>query len=196
MDSYIRARQGFTLIELMTVVAILSILAMFALVLYDRSVEKAKSAEAEIALAELARLEQLYYSNKEVYSDNLNAIGFSPVPALKYYRIEAYIFNGGASYQARALPLISSGNPMARVLTRTPDGQMTLISVDPTALPVPMGALSGGNDNATPVAGGGAGATPSLGSGQPNADCQTATLAADGRIDMNFCFKSINESKK
>ena len=59
-----RLNQGFTLIELMIVVAIVAILAAIAYPSYTRYVEKARRADAKVALLDAAqRLERCYTQN-------------------------------------------------------------------------------------------------------------------------------------
>jgi type IV pilus assembly protein PilE len=63
-DPYTR---GFTLIELMVVVAIIAILASIALPSYQESVRKARRAEARAALMQLMQQEERYYSLHTTY---------------------------------------------------------------------------------------------------------------------------------
>jgi prepilin-type N-terminal cleavage/methylation domain-containing protein len=56
MTQQLSKDSGFTLIELMMVLAILSILAVVAMMSHRHFAEKARSVEAEVALAEINRL--------------------------------------------------------------------------------------------------------------------------------------------
>ena len=76
---------GFTLIELMIVVAILGILASVATVSYNHFVIKAKTVEGEMVVHEVERLEQVYHASKETYTDSLADLGFTTTGTLKYY---------------------------------------------------------------------------------------------------------------
>ena len=62
---------GFTLIDLMVCIAILTILAIIAVPIHLKSVQKAKAVEGQVALSEVVRLEQLHYANKGSYTSNL-----------------------------------------------------------------------------------------------------------------------------
>ncbi len=199
MKRRVAFRAGFTLIELMIAIAIVGVLAAIAFVLYDRSTEKARSVEADVALAEVARLERLQYTSKGKYSDDLAAIGFAPAPALKYYEVGVTISEDGLSYHAWALPRFDSASAKALFQSGFPDGQTTTAKTDPQIVLAQRGVFPrGAGDPATAAAGGGGTGAAAGGSSagtQVRSECQAATLAEDGRLDMNFCFKSINEGK-
>jgi prepilin-type N-terminal cleavage/methylation domain-containing protein len=61
---------AFTLVELMVVVAIVVILSRIGLVKYYGSIEKARSAEAYLVLADIAAAETGYYAENDVYTAN------------------------------------------------------------------------------------------------------------------------------
>ncbi len=116
---------GFTMIELMIVVAILGILVSVATVSYNRFVIKAKAVEGEIVVHEVERLEHLYHASNHAYTDNLADLGFAMIGTLKYYRPEVRM--GSATdkinYQVRALPGTASGTD-AWLLTKYRDGSV------------------------------------------------------------------------
>ncbi len=60
--------------------------------------------EAEKALHEIQKLEDSYYNETDTYSDHLAAIGFFPIPSLRYYTITIELRKGkGKSlYEATA----------------------------------------------------------------------------------------------
>ena len=114
---------GFTVIELMIVVAIIGILVSLATVSYSHFVTKAKSLEGEIVVHEIERLEYLYHTSNHGYTDNLTDLGFAMTGALKYYTPEV---RKGAdtdkiSYQVRALPVTASATD-SWLLTSYRDG--------------------------------------------------------------------------
>ena len=116
---------GFTLIELMIVVAILGILVSVATVSYNHFVIKAKTVEGEIVVHEVDRLEQVYHASKEAYTDSFADLGFTMTGMLKYYTPEVRM--GSAtdkiSYQVRALPVVASATN-AWLLTSYRDGSV------------------------------------------------------------------------
>jgi prepilin-type N-terminal cleavage/methylation domain-containing protein len=175
---------GFTLIELMMVLAILSILAVVAMMSHRHFAEKARSVEAEVALAEINRLETIYHANHGKYSSDIAAIGFSLTPTLKYYKVLVQLQNRGTSFQAVAVPLASTPPQQALILIASKEGAV-LRTVDP----VTVGGLGGRST--------GSSSTPhsldqGVGTNQTKLHCKDggeATVAQDGLLDMNFCLK-------
>lgn len=191
MIQRLRMNLGFTLVELMMVLAILSILAAMAMVSHRHFAEKAKSVEAEVALAEIDRLEMLYHTSHGSYSADFSAIGFELSPTLKYYKVMVQVQNEGTSFQVTAIPLSGTETQLALVLTHTKDGT-ALQKVDPVTLAGQNGGTTGSSE--IHPADRGVGET-STGIGRGNSDkgnCRQggeATVAQDGLLDMNFCLK-------
>jgi prepilin-type N-terminal cleavage/methylation domain-containing protein len=121
----LQSPDGFTVIELMIVVAILGILAALATVSYNHVVVKAKSVEGEIVVHEVEHLEQVYHASKEAYTDSFTDLGFAMAGTLKYYTPEVRM--GSAtdkiSYQVRAVPVAASATD-AWLLTNYRDGSV------------------------------------------------------------------------
>ncbi len=137
--SRVQSPDGFTLIELMIVVAILGILVSVATVSYNHFVIKAKTVEGEIVVHEVERLEYLYHASKEAYTDSLADLGFAMTGTLKYYTPEVRMGSttDKISYQVRALPVAASATD-AWLLTSFRDG-----SVQVDRIPVSeLGAFS------------------------------------------------------
>ncbi|HKT27389.1 type IV pilin protein [Dyella sp.] len=74
-----RHQRGFTLIELMIVVAIVAILAAIAIPQYRKYVQKSNRATAKSALLDLSRREETYYSTNNSYTLNLVSLGYSNI---------------------------------------------------------------------------------------------------------------------
>lgn len=190
MTQRLRRDSGFTLIELMMVLAILSILTAMAMVSHRHFAEKARFVEAEVALAEINRLETLYHANHGTYSGDVTAIGFSLNPTLKYYRVIVQLRDGGASFQAMAVPLAGTMSQLALVLTHTKDGT-ALQKADLPTLAL-QGGSAAGLSGTFPTDQGAAGAGAGTGGNPTKGNCRQggeATVAQDGLLDMNFCLK-------
>jgi prepilin-type N-terminal cleavage/methylation domain-containing protein len=72
---------GFSLIELMVVIAIIALLAMIAVPNFNRFLAKAKRAEAYMNLSSIYAAEKAYHAEHGTYSDVLsgeNGIGWKP----------------------------------------------------------------------------------------------------------------------
>lgn len=70
-----QAKQGFTLVELMIVVAIVGILASIALPSYNTSVMKSRRADAKTALLELANAMERHATATNTYEGAADADG-------------------------------------------------------------------------------------------------------------------------
>ena len=185
MTQQLRRDAGFTLIELMVVLAILSILATIALVSHRHFLEKARAVEAEVALAEIDRLETLYHANHGTYSSDFTAIGFTLSPMLKYHKVLVQLQNGGTSFQATATPLSGTKQQVGLVLTHRKDGT-TLQKADLVTLAAQGRSPTGSSPTPSSSADQQASTNPT------KVHCKDggeATVAQDGLLDMNFCLK-------
>jgi prepilin-type N-terminal cleavage/methylation domain-containing protein len=163
-DSTILDQSGFTLCEVMFVVAIVSVLATISIASYVVFANKAKTVEAEIALAEVSRREMLYHDAQGKYSSDLQAIGYTPSPPLKYYTIEVHLEPGPQGVEFRATAK-SMSNPQAEswILTQYENGNTVLEKASPTAMA--GGGSGGGSSNSSDSAGGPSGNAASGASG-------------------------------
>src|SRR5450759_2823638 len=83
MLSKLRSKKGFTLIELMIVVAIIGILAAIAIPNFLRFQAKSKQSEAKGNLGGIFTAEVAYQSEKGFFG-NFNQIAWSPVGTARY----------------------------------------------------------------------------------------------------------------
>ena len=78
---------GFTLVELMIVVAIIGILASIAMPQYAKYSAKARQVEAKIALASVYTFEQSYGAENGSYSSCLVDVGYAPISKIRFYLV-------------------------------------------------------------------------------------------------------------
>jgi type IV pilus assembly protein PilA len=73
-----KLKKGFTLIELMIVVAIIGVLAAIAIPNFIKFQARSKQSEAKANLKALFTAEKAYYAEKDKYSPIVGQIGFVP----------------------------------------------------------------------------------------------------------------------
>src|SRR5580658_410413 len=78
------AKHGFTLIELMIVVAIIGLLAALAIPNFMKFQARSKQSEARTNLKSLYTAEKSYYGDKQEYLDVMGPVGFAPESANRY----------------------------------------------------------------------------------------------------------------
>ncbi len=85
MKSAYKKQDGFTLIELMIVVAIIGILSAIAIPNFARYQSKSRQSEAKIALASIYGGEKAFFAEYSAYIDDLTAIGYTPEGFKRFY---------------------------------------------------------------------------------------------------------------
>ena len=73
-----QVQKGFTLIELMIVVAIIGILAAIAIPNFIRFQARSKQSEAKTNLKAVFTAQKSYFGERDEYTDILSDIGFGP----------------------------------------------------------------------------------------------------------------------
>ena len=113
--------QGFTLLELMVVVAIVGILASIALPSYQEYLKKARRSAAQSHLMDVAQRQQQYLIDARSYATTLSALNVETLADVSsYYTIEIEASDGPPpSFTVTATP--KTGTPQAGDATLTID---------------------------------------------------------------------------
>lgn len=75
MKNIRRSKGGFTLIELMTVVIIVGILAVVAIPLYRAQLNRARASEGAALLGSVLTAERVYYAEHSTYTSSYSDLG-------------------------------------------------------------------------------------------------------------------------
>ena len=105
MNTQSRRIRGFTLIELMIVVAVIGILAAIAYPSYTEYVRKARRATAESALMDLASKQQTYLLSRRTYTNSIADLGYAtPAELTGHYTITIPAFTA-TTFTVQAEPI-------------------------------------------------------------------------------------------
>jgi type IV pilus assembly protein PilE len=105
---------GFTLIELMIVVAIVAILAAIAIPSYRKYVLQSHRSVAKSTLLEMASREERYYTLNNAYPASATSLNYPsatisvPDATAPYYQVS--VVNGGSNFSLQAVPTGSQAN--------------------------------------------------------------------------------------
>lgn len=79
-----KSQSGFSLVELMVVVAIIGILAAVAVPSVNKYMAKARQSEAKTNLSSLFTSEKAFYAEYNTYDSRFAAVGYSPEGQMRY----------------------------------------------------------------------------------------------------------------
>jgi type IV pilus assembly protein PilE len=106
-----RRTRGFSLIELMIVLAIIAVLAAIAVPMWGRYTYRSRRVDGQNLLMSVAQAEERYYTDHNTYPLTATSLGFSiidPTSANGYYVLESITLPSSASagqgYTATAEP--------------------------------------------------------------------------------------------
>jgi type IV pilus assembly protein PilA len=105
-------QKGFTLIELMIVVAIIGILAAIAIPNFIKFQARSKQSEAKANLKAVFTAEKAFFQEKDRFSSLTGEVGFEPERNNRY----AYFLNASGTYEPRTGSTLVPGTTFNGVL--------------------------------------------------------------------------------
>jgi type IV pilus assembly protein PilE len=133
-----RRIRGFTLIELMIVVAIIAVLAAIAVPWWGQYTYRARRADGQKLLMHIAQVEERYYTDYNKYTIDPKDLGYTtdPVPSERgYYSVALSVPAGssvGVAYIATATPLNAQAKDVCGALSIDSTGLKKPIATDTT----------------------------------------------------------------
>jgi prepilin-type N-terminal cleavage/methylation domain-containing protein len=115
-------KKGFTLIELMTVVIIVGILAAIAVPLYRGQFKRAMAAEGAALVGSVRTAERVYYSEHGKYTDDKTKLGIDTTGNKYFKEYTVELTGGGTGFRASTT---GTGEAEGITVTIDQDGILT-----------------------------------------------------------------------
>ncbi len=116
---------GFTLTELMIVVAIVAILAAIAYPAYRDQVQKTRRSDGQVKLMEILQAQERYFTENNIYTADLTDLGYATATNVesdeKFYKISAGTGAAPCDALTRCVELTATAQG-----AQTADGDLTL----------------------------------------------------------------------
>nr|WP_324289155.1 prepilin-type N-terminal cleavage/methylation domain-containing protein [Myxococcus sp. MISCRS1] len=137
LNRLLKKKGGFTLIELMIVVAIIGILAAIAIPNFIRFQAKSKQSEAKTNLKAIFTAQKAYFGEKDKYVTDFKVVGFDPEPGNRFSYGITGTCNIAQAVSARTYGAGCIGQDLAR-FAKTPTASAPLTAgVTPAATDCP-----------------------------------------------------------
>ena len=135
MQPMLGKMKGFSLVELMIVVAIIGILASVAYPSYVDFVAKSNRSEGQRELLRIANLQEQYFIDQRSYTGDMTQLGLNADPFITdggYFSIDAVVAASGTSYTltASATTTQALNDASCKKLEVTDTGKKTATSAD------------------------------------------------------------------
>lgn len=130
-----RAR-GFTLIEVMVVVAVIAILAAIALPSYNSYLRKARRADAQAALTDIASRQQQYLMDARAYAPDLATLNYTLQDSVTtWYAVAIAVAGPPPAFTVTATPVAGKDQEKDGSLALTSTGAKNRTDIHGTVHP-------------------------------------------------------------
>lgn len=135
MKSFLKSlkrQDGFTLVELMVVVAIIGLLSAVAIPNFKKYQAKAKVSEAKLQMSAVYTAQAAFFSDFNIYAACLTYMGFDPNPeaASRYFGVG---FGAGTTIEAGAHAAAVNSGLLAASCPDTFASTVAVVGTNPTA---------------------------------------------------------------
>lgn len=108
VGSALRKQLGFTLIELMIVVAVVAVLVSIAIPSYHEAVRKGRRGQAKADLVDVAQQIERYRTVNNTYKGFTLANTKSPATGATFYTLGIAVEEDGSGFEATASPVVGT----------------------------------------------------------------------------------------